>query len=223
MKMRVEEGHTAFEREKQSSPIDPERCEWPEDYFGEHIWFQQWPTNLQIKTIALDPSKGTDARHGDYSAFVILGVDPQGVLYVEADLARRPTPQMVAEGAGLCQRHSPHIFGVEANQFQELLAGEFQAEFGRRRLGSLAISTIHNSVNKQMRIRRLGPYLSQRKFRFHTSSPSTRLLVDQLRDFPLGTHDDGPDALEMALRLAEEKFQGNAFDDGLGTRLPVER
>ena len=27
MKMRVEEGRTAFEREKQSSPIDPERCE----------------------------------------------------------------------------------------------------------------------------------------------------------------------------------------------------
>ena len=43
MKMRVEEGRTAFVREKQSSPIDPERCEWPEDYFAEHIWFQKWP------------------------------------------------------------------------------------------------------------------------------------------------------------------------------------
>ena len=39
MKMRVEEGHTAFEREKQSSPVDPERCEWPESYFDEHLWF----------------------------------------------------------------------------------------------------------------------------------------------------------------------------------------
>jgi hypothetical protein len=28
--------------------------------------------------------------------------------------------------------------------------------------------------------------------------------VNQLRDFPIGDHDDGPDALEMALRLAEE-------------------
>ena len=64
MKMRVEEGRTAFEREKQSSPIDPERCEWPEDYFAEHIWFYQWPEDLQLKTIALDPSKGSDSRHG---------------------------------------------------------------------------------------------------------------------------------------------------------------
>jgi hypothetical protein len=29
------------------------------------------------------------------------------------------------------------------------------------------------------------------------------LLVEQMRDFPLGDHDDGSDALEMALRPAE--------------------
>lgn len=82
MKMRVEEGRTAFEREKQSSPIDPERCEWPEEYFSEAIWFRQWPSDLQLVTMALDPSKGSDSRHGDYSAFVVLGVDRAGLVYV---------------------------------------------------------------------------------------------------------------------------------------------
>ncbi len=42
MRMRVESGHAAFEREKQGSPVDPELCEWPEDYFGDHIWFESW-------------------------------------------------------------------------------------------------------------------------------------------------------------------------------------
>ena len=37
-----------------------------------------------------DPSKGSDGRRGDYSAVVMVGVDRQGMLYVEADLARRP-------------------------------------------------------------------------------------------------------------------------------------
>ena len=50
------------------------------------------PSELAVKTLALDPSKGSDARRGDYSAFVMLGVDRQGMLYLEADLARRPTP-----------------------------------------------------------------------------------------------------------------------------------
>lgn len=219
MKMRVEGGHTAFEREKQSSPIDPERCEWPEEYFNEHIWFDEWPACLQFKVMALDPSKGSDARHGDYSAFVVLGVDERGIVYVEADLARRPTPQMVADGVALCWKHQAAALGVETNQFQELLAGEFVAEFARQGLHDCVLHEIHNSTNKQTRIRRLGGYLSQRRLRFLSKSPSTQLLVDQLRDFPLGSYDDGPDALEMALRLARGLFGGGTWDDGLGERL----
>jgi predicted phage terminase large subunit-like protein len=216
MQMRVESGHTAFEREKQGSPVDPELCEWPEAYFEDHIWFHDWPTELTVKTIALDPSKGQDARRGDYSAYVMLGIDPAGVIYVEADLARRPTPQMVVDGAAWCARFRPLAFGVEANQFQELLAGELAAEFRRQGVQHLVPAAIHNQVNKQVRIRRLGPYLSQRRLRFLARSASTRLLVDQLRDFPAGAHDDGPDALEMALRLAEEVWQGRSRSDGLG-------
>ncbi len=221
MKMRVEEGRTAFEREKQSSPLDPERCEWPPVYFDERIWFSRWPEDLQLKTMALDPSKGTDARHGDYSAFVVLGVDAHGILYVEADLARRPIPQMVADAAALVQQHRVSSFGVEANQFQELLASEIQAEFLRRGVHGIAPFAIHNHINKHTRIRRLSPYLSQRRVKFLQGSPSTRLLVDQLRDFPLGSHDDGPDALEMALRLAEQILPGTDVDDGLGNRIPI--
>jgi len=44
--------------------------------------------------------------------------------------------------------------------------------------------------------------------------------LEQLKQFPLGDHDDGPDALEMAVRLASEMLIGPA-DDGLGHRLPV--
>jgi hypothetical protein len=46
-------------------------------------------------------------------------------------------------------------------------------------------------------------------------------LIDQLQEFPIGDHDDGPDALEMAVRLAAHALQGPANDDGLGSRLPV--
>ena len=75
-------------------------------------------------------------------------------------------------------------------------------------------------MNKQVRIRRLGPYLAQRRLRFKAGSPATALLVEQLREFPVGAHDDGPDALEMAIRLADELCGGSA-DDGLGNRLPI--
>jgi predicted phage terminase large subunit-like protein len=221
MCMRAEGGRTAFEREKQNSPLNPELCEWPETYFDEGIWFDDWPRDLLVRTMALDPSKGSDARRGDYSAFVMLGVDRRGIVYLEADLARRPTPQIVADGVEAFQHFRPDVFGVEANQFQDLLAGEFEAEFRRRGLLAARPCPLENATNKLVRIRRLGPYLSTRRLRFKSGSPGTRMLVEQLQEFPAGDHDDGPDAAEMALRLAIEFLRGRAVRDGLGSRLPV--
>jgi len=221
MCMRIEGGRTAFEREKQNAPVNPELCEWPEAYFDDAIWFDRWPDALVVRTMALDPSKGVDARHGDFSALVMLGVDRCGVVYVDADLARRPTPRMVSDAVAWFGRFQPDRFGVESNQYQELLAGEIEAEFRRRGILGARPAPIENRAAKPVRIRRLGPYLSSRRLRFKAASPGARLLVQQLQDFPIGDHDDGPDALEMALRLAAEMFCGPAARDGLGSRLPV--
>jgi predicted phage terminase large subunit-like protein len=221
MRMRVESGRSAFEREKQNSPINPEMCEWPESYFAEDVWFDEWPAQLALKTMALDPSKGTDARRSDYSAFVMLGVDRHGVIYLEADLARRPTPTIVADGVELLRRFQPDAFCIEANQFQDLLAVEFESEIRRQGLLIAKPIALENQVAKPVRIRRLGPYLSTRRLRFKNESPGTKLLVEQLQQFPIADFDDGPDAAEMAIRLAGQLFQGQQFQDNLGNRLPV--
>ena len=59
-------------------------------------------------------------------------------------------------------------------------------------------------VPKIARIRRLTQYVTRREVRFRGDSPGCRRLVDQLMDFPLAEHDDGPDALEMCTRLPVE-------------------
>ncbi len=222
MRLRADSGRIAFEREKQNVPVDPEECEWPEDYFGDWIWFDEWPGRLELRVIALDPSKGSDSRTGDYSAFVLLGVDAASTIYVDADLARRPTPQIVAAGVELVRRFQPHAFGVETNQFQELLAGEFERAFAQQGLLSQAVTPLDNTTPKQVRIRRLGPLLSSRRLRFKSHSVGARMLVDQLREFPMADHDDGPDAAEMALRLAELWRWGRLYHDGLGDRLRLD-
>lgn len=221
MCMRAADGSAAFEREKQCSPANPDQCEWPADYFADHIWFDSWPARLRVRTMALDPSKGSGSRHGDYAALVMLGVDGAGLVYVEADLGRRPTPQIVAHATAFVARFRPDVFAVEANQFQELLVGEFAAEFRRQGLLAPPPLPLENHVAKEVRIRRLGPYLAGRQLRFKSGSPGTRLLVEQLREFPTAAHDDGPDALEMAIRLAADLLKP-PLDDGLGDRLPLE-
>lgn len=207
MLMRAED-RAAFEREKQGKAINPEQCEWPEEYFADHIWFERWPDNLILKTIALDPSKGRSDKRGDYSAYVQLGIDSNDVLYVQANLARRPIPQMVADGVSLYQGFHPHAFGVESNAWQDLLKPDFAEEFRNQGIVAPDVWELNNTVNKQVRIRRLGGYLSTKRLRFRQNCASTKLLIEQLRDFPLGDHDDGPDALEMAIRLAEQLTTG---------------
>jgi predicted phage terminase large subunit-like protein len=140
---------------------------------------------------------------------VRLGVDRNGVLYVEADLQRRPTSQLVADAIEVVRQFQPDGFAVEVNQYQELLCAEFERMSQALRI-QMPLYGMNNSVNKQVRIRRLGPYLAQRRLRFKTRSPGTALLVQQLRDFPQGEHDDGPDSLEMAIRLAVELHNGGA-------------
>jgi predicted phage terminase large subunit-like protein len=220
MRMRVDGGRVAFEREKQGSPFDPGLCEWPESYFNEAVWFDDWPTGLAVRVLALDPSKGAESRRGDYSAYVLLGLGDAGEMYVEADLARRATPQMVADGVELFERFRPDALAIEANQFQELLGSEFVRALQARGHSAVRPWLIDNRVNKRVRIRRLGPLLAARQLRFKRNSPGTSLLVEQLQTFPIGDHDDGPDALEMAIRMAGE-LTAAVPNDGLGDRLPM--
>lgn len=206
MLMRESKGRRAFDREKQAKLAGVDENEWPDEYFvDDKILFDDWPSSWKVRAMALDPSKGKDARRSDYSAYVMLQVGHDGVLYVEADLARRPTPTMIADGVELHRAFRPDAFGVEANAWQELLGGEFERVFAEQDQLAAAPFQIFNKENKQVRIRRLGPYLAQGRLKFKSGSPGTRLLVNQLRDFPdIHSHDDGPDALEMAVRLAGE-------------------
>jgi hypothetical protein len=113
MSLRAAIGLAAFASEKQGDPFDPSTCEWPLDYFtGTNFWFDKWPEQLVVRALALDPSKGLDARVGDYSALVKVGQDQNGILYVEGDLQQRPISDIVAHSVEMVRLFQPQGFGV---------------------------------------------------------------------------------------------------------------
>src|SRR5262249_25567446 len=95
---------------------------------------------------------------------------------------------------------------VETNGFQELVAAAFLRVATERGL-IVPLYAVNNTEPKVTRIRSLGPYFAQRRFRVR-NSPGGRLLVKQLREFPTGQNDDGPDALKMAEQLADFLLAG---------------
>lgn len=199
---RASMGHAAFESEYQSNPVDPAACEWPEEYLNHpNLYFDQWPDQLVVKTIALDPSKGKDAKQGDYSAIVKFGRDRFGVEYVEADLARRSVDVQCHDLARHCQEFSPHGVVIETSAFQELMVEPIKKA---ARLLGVDIPTYSRDqvVPKVVRIRQLTTAIAEKRVRFKSRSPGTQLLLQQLRDFPNGSHDDGPDSMREARQLA---------------------
>lgn len=198
----------------QQAPVTDGGTEWPDRCFGPDIWFDEWPRDWRCRVVALDPSKGTDAKFGDDSAFVMLMVGTDDHVYVDADLAIRNTQTIVDVAVEIQQRFRPDWFSVEINQFQELLADQILAAANERRI-EMPLMGIQNNVNKLVRIRRLTPLLMRGQVRFKGDSPGARRLVEQLRDFPHGDHDDGPDALEMAIRTAGALMRAS-YDDGPG-------
>jgi len=110
----------------------------------------------------------------------------------------------------------PDCLAIEVNQFQQLLTDDINNRAQERHI-LLPLYTLDNRVNKYVRIRRLTPYLTRGMLRFKGDSPGARLLVEQLRDFPNGDHDDGPDALEMAIRMASEFLGGPQEEQIIGS------
>lgn len=199
----------------QQDPRAEGGTEWGSEFFPASIWFDDWPRGdrLRLLTIGLDPSKGANAKSGDYSALVSLARDRDDVLWVEADLARRPAPRIVTDGIEFARRVATESgltlegFGCESDQFQELLADEFVRATAATGFSLPLYKMLTGNVPKDVRIRRLSGYITRQKIRFR-NTPGTRLLVQQLQTFPVGDFDDGPDALEYALRLAIRLWNG---------------
>lgn len=221
MKSRAED-RTSFEAEKQCNPVNPALCEWGDSYFDGLVWFTKWPKRTTVKSLAIDPSKGKDAngkgaRRSDYSAIVKLARDPDGQLWVQADLARRDVRAIVIDAVRAHIDFRPDVAVVESNQFQSLLAPDLEEEAARQGYDVL-FHPIENTTAKVVRIRSLTPYLAHKRINFYDDA-GTRLLVEQLRDFPVGSHDDGPDGMEMCVRAAVDAF--NVRHDGGSSNSPI--
>lgn len=192
---------------QQRPPDQLTGVEWPQSYFSEDIFCAEhrWPEAFQMGVMALDPSKGKDGKKGDYSPILFVG-ENGGKLWVDADIKRRPVEQIVDDGIDMATKYGQYLFAfaIEGNGFQDLLKPMFERRLIDRGLLPLPFQIVVNSVNKKLRIARLGPYFHGKQIVIRDNEGG-RLLVKQCSQFSMkeqsGVHDDGPDCLEMAIRV----------------------
>lgn len=178
-----------------------EGAEWPANYFSDSIFFHDWPAGFIRTALALDPAQGKNERKkGCYASFVFAGLDAHATLWLDCWASRDwDASRLVSMMFDLNGRLHPNAVSVEVNGGQAFLVPLIAAKAKELKV-TLPLYTISNSVNKEVRIRDLGPYLAQGKIRVK-DTPGGRLLVQQMRDFPVGEYVDCPDSAEMAVRM----------------------
>ncbi len=171
-------------------------------YLGAQVFYEPEEVprdDIICRVMALDPSLGKTDK-SDYSAIVWGELDRRGHFWVDADVKRRSTQVMVDDAVALHRWFNPHGFGCEAVGFQELLEPLFHITSKQQNV-MMNYYGLDNTVAKVTRIRTLTPYLAQGKLHFRRDSEGIGLLMEQLKGFPGHKYDDGPDALEMMVRL----------------------
>jgi len=217
MVMREQEGTLSFDSEMQNEPVNPRDCFFNVEEF--HFWDKKYPDEQALITsmksprffMACDPSLGKDKTHGDYSA-ILIGVKDgaEKVLYVvDVDMERRQPANLIETILGYCKAKNIRQLAFESNNFQQLLVDEIKKGAGERGL-FLQIKPIENRKDKIARIQALEPFLKIGQIQF---SRKHRALSDQLKYFPKGQHDDGPDALEMLYQSSLSCFSAMSYAD----------
>lgn len=207
MKIKYLETSYSFDSEKQNDPKNAKECRYDPEKF--HYWDDQFPTLEKLLQFfgseysyiaACDPSVGLTKAGSDYSAIIVLA-KYQGKLYViDADITQRPQDDLVQAIVNYCKIRQPmDKFVIEANLFPQLLLQTVR-EYAYKEGVVAPFKETRTTKGKELRIFGMETYITTGTIMF---SRKQTVLLDQLKYFPRDDHDDGPDALEMALREAE--------------------
>ncbi len=219
MKVKKIEGPIEFNREMQNDPKNPEDCVFNPDKFT--YWTDKYQTEADLINNfrdefeyfgGCDPSMGGGkGKNADYSAIIVLARHiRENIFYVvKADIKRRPPEELIQDIVNCHRMYAFSNFAMEANLFQGLFIHSITKQAAQDGVHT-AIQPIHNIVNKEQRIKQLANYITEGWIKF---SKEHERLLEQLSDFPMGAHDDGPDALEMVLRSAHNTKPGMKWID----------
>ncbi len=215
MCQREEEGYISFDSEMQNEPVNPRDCIFNLEEF--HYWDDRFQTQEELLSSiesdytmfgSCDPSLGKNIFRGDYSAILTAVRDNETkTLYIlDADIEKRAFDKTIQDiiAHHRCRKYSR--FAFETNQFQEYAAEQLEKE-AEETGHALSLEKIKHTSDKILRIQSLQPLVKNGTIQF---SRRHHNLLEQMRFFPRGKNDDGPDALEMLVQLSQE-YSGGAY------------
>ncbi|MBF0216119.1 MAG: phage terminase large subunit [Candidatus Omnitrophica bacterium] len=216
MVIKEREGEYSFNSEYQNEPVNEKDCifnlndtyYWEDEFKTEEELFEKIGRSILIFG-ACDPSLGKEVDSGDFSAIITVAFyDVTRTAYVlDVDVARRRPSSTIDTILEYAKFRRYTMFGFESNQFQEVMADYLMARADELRR-YFTVEKVVNTANKRVRIDSLQPLFKSGKIKILRKH---RALIEEMRFYPKGGHDDALDALQIAVKLANE----NTFFGGI--------
>lgn len=203
MEKREEMGARAFNQEYLGNPVDEESQIFNPENFVYYVESDLEDTSDMKYYAAVDLGMGKSDR-GDYSAIVTLGKRPGSeVCYVvDAYMAKMKPDDFMTQIIKRTFEYQYEALAVESQQFQEWFADKLSEELQNRGYPAYTrLKQVKQKMRKELRIEALEPEINAGRIRFRKDQ---RLLLEMLELFPNHNHDDGPDALADAFKIAKE-------------------
>lgn len=190
----------AFNSEFMNNPIDLENA----IFKIENLTFFDYDEMHEKKKFfeyysAWDIAMGKNNR-SDYNAIVTIARDKRtGVFYVVDAWAKKvPAHEALEQCLKIMLKFKPKVFVVETVAAQHDLYRQLKEAMLKRGIYGTKLKPLVSRSKKEERIELLEPLVENGALRFMRHQ---RLLLEQLEQFPNGTNDDLPDALQMAVEV----------------------
>lgn len=186
-------GKVNFSCQYQQNPIAKESQEFHEEWFR---YYTEYPKSPHIFT-TVDPAFSKSDK-ADYTAIVTVMFKGDSLYVLEVTNARIDPAEMEDKILYHARKWKPRKIGVEAVAAQSMIG--FSLRNRLRKEGLLIdVEEIRQKGTKEEKIRRLIPLYRNGQI-YHKAGVCDK-LEEQLIKFPRGSHDDIPDALQMAYEL----------------------
>jgi predicted phage terminase large subunit-like protein len=182
-----------------NQPIDADSAVFRQEW----IRYYTEPPEVLNYFITIDPA-GTTGRESDFTAILVIGIDPDSNIYVLENHQLRQTQQdwmdMVFK---LVEKYKIHIDGtvsLETNALQNTYKYAFDLEMEKRKFyfSITESKPAGSNSNKEKRMSALQPFFEQGKIYLKKDMYS---LIDQILRFPKSKNDDQLDALKDVLPI----------------------
>lgn len=195
-------GSYVFSYEFMNTPIDDSMAEFKKDFI-QHIEMEAVRNKDTNCTITIDPAISEKAS-ADYTGITINFTDKENKWYLKTYRMKFNSKDLIDHIFYLFETYKPTFLGLEEVAFTMAIQPFLEDEMRKRQKFFVVTPIKHKGINKAERVRGLIPRWESRSI-FLIGDNSE--LLDEMRTFPHGQHDDVIDSLSMQIHNAKAPFK----------------